>query len=46
MLLPDADILIAATAIENENDLVLATNNVADFERIPDLRIDNWLALT
>lgn len=41
MLLRDADILSAATAIEN--DLVLATNNVADFERIPDLRIDNWL---
>jgi tRNA(fMet)-specific endonuclease VapC len=42
LLIPDADILIAATAIEN--DLVLATNNLADFGRIAGLRIDNWLA--
>ncbi len=41
-LIPNADILIAATAIENA--LVLATNNVADFGRISGLRIDNWLA--
>jgi tRNA(fMet)-specific endonuclease VapC len=41
-LIPDADILIAATAIEN--NLVLATNNVGDFGRIPGLQIDNWLA--
>ena len=40
-LLPDADILIAATAMEN--GLVLATNNLADFGRISGLRIDNWL---
>ena len=41
-LIPDADILIAATAIENA--LVLATNNVDDFRRIAGLQIDNWLA--
>jgi len=41
-LIPDADILIAATAIENA--LVLATNNLDDFGRIAGLRIDNWLA--
>jgi tRNA(fMet)-specific endonuclease VapC len=41
-LIPDADILIAATAVEN--DLVMATNNLADFGRIAGLRIDNWLA--
>lgn len=40
-LIPDADVLIAATAIENS--LVLATNNVADFGRIAGLPIDNWL---
>jgi tRNA(fMet)-specific endonuclease VapC len=40
-LIPDADILIAATALEN--GLVMATNNVADFTRIANLRIDNWL---
>lgn len=38
----DADILIAATALEN--GLVLATNNVKHFSRFPSLVIDNWLA--
>ena len=41
-LIPDADILIAATAMENS--LALATNNLADFGRIAGLRIDNWLS--
>ena len=41
-LIADADILIAATAIEN--GLVMATNNLADFGRITGLQIDNWLA--
>ncbi len=41
-LIADADILIAATAIEN--GLVMATNNLADFGRISGLQIDNWLA--
>lgn len=41
-LIPDADILIAATAVEN--GLVMAINNLRDFGRIADLRIDNWLA--
>ena len=41
-LIPDADILIAATALENH--LVLATNNCVDFSRIDNLQIDNWLA--
>jgi tRNA(fMet)-specific endonuclease VapC len=41
-LIPDADILIAATAIENS--LVVATNNAADFARVAGLQIDNWLA--
>ena len=40
-LIADADILIAATALEG--GLVLATNNVGDFERISGLQIDNWL---
>jgi tRNA(fMet)-specific endonuclease VapC len=39
-LIGDADILIASTAIEY--GLVLATNNVAHFGRIPGLQIDNW----
>lgn len=41
-LIPDADLLIAATALEH--GLVLATNNSRDFSRIPGLAIDNWLA--
>lgn len=41
-LIPDADILIAATAIENR--LAIATNNLAHFGRIKVLQIDNWLA--
>jgi len=40
-LIPDADILIAATALDH--GLVMATSNVADFGRISGLRIDNWL---
>lgn len=39
-LIGDADILIASTAILC--GLVLASNNVAHFDRIPGLQIDNW----
>ena len=39
-LIGDADILIAATALEF--GLHLATNNTAHFSRIPGLVIDNW----
>lgn len=41
-LIPDADILIAATAIEN--GLILATNNLSDFSRISGLSCDNWVS--
>ncbi len=40
ILIPQADILIAGIA--KSNDLVLITNNVAHFERIPNLAIENW----
>ncbi|MFN0018670.1 MAG: PIN domain-containing protein [Pirellulaceae bacterium] len=40
-LIPDADILIAATA--KLLGLQLATNNQRDFGRISGLQIDNWL---
>jgi predicted nucleic acid-binding protein len=40
-IIGDADILIAATALEN--DLVLVTNNVSHFGRVNELPIDNWL---
>ncbi|MBU0567322.1 type II toxin-antitoxin system VapC family toxin [bacterium] len=35
------DIFIASTAIVN--DLVLVTNNVAHFNRIEELKVENWL---
>ena len=42
LLIGDADILIAATAIEHA--CVLASNNTAHFSRIPGLSLDNWQA--
>lgn len=39
--LPDMDTLIAATALAE--DLTLVTHNVADFQPVPDLRIEDWL---
>jgi tRNA(fMet)-specific endonuclease VapC len=41
VLIGDADILIAATALEH--DLNLVTNNTRHFLPIPDLRLQNWL---
>jgi tRNA(fMet)-specific endonuclease VapC len=40
-LIDDFDILIAAVALSNE--LILVTNNVKHFERIPNLKTENWL---
>ncbi|MGA2796345.1 MAG: type II toxin-antitoxin system VapC family toxin [Thermoguttaceae bacterium] len=40
-LIQDADLLIAATALEH--NLVLVTNNTSHFKRVPDLQLDNWL---
>lgn len=37
----DMDLLIGATAIHN--NLTLVTGNVKHFERMPDLRIENWM---
>lgn len=39
-LIGDADILIAATALES--DLELVTNNIRHFDRIEGLRLRNW----
>jgi tRNA(fMet)-specific endonuclease VapC len=41
-ILLDADLMIAAIALTNQ--LVLVTNNVKHFERIPELVIENWVA--
>jgi len=40
-LIEDADILMAAISIVE--DLVLITNNTGHFNRIKELKIDNWL---
>jgi len=42
--LPDADILIAATAVHCGNRLV--TGNTDHFQRFPGLRLENWLRPT
>jgi tRNA(fMet)-specific endonuclease VapC len=39
-LIDDIDLLIAGLAIEN--DMILATNNMAHFSRIPNLKTINW----
>lgn len=41
-LIPDADLLIAATALVH--DLVLVTGNEGHFRRIPGLHVINWRA--
>jgi tRNA(fMet)-specific endonuclease VapC len=38
---PTADLMIAAVALVH--NLTLVTNNTADFQRIPGLRLDDWL---
>jgi tRNA(fMet)-specific endonuclease VapC len=39
-LLPDADLLIAATALDANRMLI--TNNLAHFQRVPNLVIETW----
>ena len=41
-LIGPLDMLIAAVALAN--DAILVTNNVREFERVPDLRVENWAA--
>lgn len=36
------DMLIAAHA--RSEDMILVTNNVREFERVPDLAVENWIA--
>lgn len=40
-LIEDADIIIAASCIEN--NAVLITNNETHFQRIKDLKFENWI---
>jgi tRNA(fMet)-specific endonuclease VapC len=39
-ILDDFDLLIGATAIAN--DLILVTRNISDFERLKEIKIENW----
>jgi tRNA(fMet)-specific endonuclease VapC len=39
---PDMDLLIASVALVH--DLTLVTHNTADFQQIPNLRLEDWLA--
>ena len=41
LLLPDADILIAATAYEKAR--LLVTGNTSHFERFPALQVEDWI---
>jgi tRNA(fMet)-specific endonuclease VapC len=38
---PDVDLLIASVALVH--DLTLVTHNTADFQNIPNLRLEDWL---
>lgn len=40
-LIEDFDLMLAATAVEH--GLCLVSNNIAHFERISDLRLENWI---
>jgi tRNA(fMet)-specific endonuclease VapC len=40
--IPTADLMIGAVALVH--DLTLVTNNTADYQSIPGLRLDDWLA--
>ena len=40
-LIGDFDLVIATTVLAH--DLTLITNNISHFQRIPSLKIDNWL---
>lgn len=41
MLIGDFDLLIGTTAVEN--GLIMVTENVSEFERIKDIKIENWI---
>lgn len=40
-LISDFDLLIAATCVSHE--LIMVTENIKEFERISDIKIENWI---
>jgi len=40
-MISDFDLLIGCTA--TENNLIMVTENVGEFERIQGIRIENWI---
>jgi tRNA(fMet)-specific endonuclease VapC len=42
IMVPETDLMIASVALTH--DLTLVTHNTADFQNIPGLRLDDWLA--
>ena len=40
-MISDFDLLIGSTAVTN--DLIMVTENVREFERIDDIKIENWI---
>lgn len=40
-MISDFDLLIGCTSVENE--LIMVTENVREFERISDIKIENWI---
>jgi tRNA(fMet)-specific endonuclease VapC len=41
VMISDFDLLIGCTA--TENDLIMVTENIKEFERISDIKIENWI---
>jgi predicted nucleic acid-binding protein len=40
-IIGDFDLMIASICLHN--NLILVTNNLKDFEQIPDLKVENWI---
>ncbi len=41
IMISDFDLLIGTTAVAS--DLIMVTENISEFERIKDIRIENWI---
>ena len=43
-MISDLDLFIGCTAVENK--LIMVTENTSEFERISDIKIENWVNRT